>query len=209
MSSPISSQRLPLFLDLSACRVLLVGGGRTAEAKLGPLRDAGARVRAVALRHNPSFLREAERRGGVELITGPFHPSHLEDVRLVVSATDAPQVNAFVALEASRRNLFCNAVDDPPACDAYFAASLRRGPWHLAIGTEGGFPGLARLLREVLEQLLPEGHEVSLCQLSCLRKRLQATLPDPDLRRRRLERLLQAFRRAYFPASFPTQEPPR
>ena len=177
--------------------MLLVGGGRTAEAKLGPLRDAGAGIRSVALRHHLGFLREARSRGGVDLVTGAFHPSHLEGVRLVVSATDDPEVNAQVAAEARARGLFCNAVDDPGACDAYFAASLRRGPWHLAIGTAGGFPGLARVLREVLEELLPASHGATLEELVALRQRLRAELPDPGLRRQRLERLLGAFRRAY------------
>jgi len=185
--------------------VLLVGGGQTAEAKLGPLRDAGAAIRSVAIRHTPSFLRACERRGGVELIEGAFQPGHLDGVRLVVSATDDPEVNAAVAELAGRRGLFCNAVDDPPACDAYFASTLRRGPWQLAIGTEGCFPGLSRALREVLEVLLPPGHAAPLEQLVQVRRQLKATLPDPALRRRRLDRLLQAFRRTYFPF----QESPR
>lgn len=179
--------------------MLLVGGGRTAEAKLGPLREAGAQVRAVALRHHPGFLAAAGRLGGVELVAGPYLPLHLEGVRLVVSATDDPQVNARVAGDARDRNLFCNAVDDPPACDAYFAASFRRGPWHLAVGTQGHFPGLARVLRQVLDQLIPEAHGATLEELALLRRRLKAALPGPELRRERLERLLRAFRRTYFP----------
>jgi precorrin-2 dehydrogenase/sirohydrochlorin ferrochelatase len=200
MSTPKPLQRLPLFLDLSACRVLLVGGGRTAEAKLGPLRDAGARILSVSLRHHDGFLREAERRGGVDLLREPFHPSHLDGVRLAVSATDDPAVNARVAREARRRDIFCNAVDDPEYCDAYFASIFRRGPWHLAIGTQGAFPGLSAALRGLLDQLIPEDHGATLEELACLRRRLKAALPDPDLRRRRLERLLAAFRRTYFPS---------
>lgn len=199
MPTPNPPRRLPLFLDLSACRVLLVGGGRTAEAKLGPLRAAGARVRSVALRHGEGFLREAARLGGVDLVSGPYQPGHLEGVRLAVSATDDPHTNAQVARDALALGIFCNAVDDPGACDAFFAASFRRGPWHLAIGTDGAFPGLARALREVLDQLLPPDHGATLQELGRLRQRLRTVLPVPDLRRRRLERLLRAFRRAYFP----------
>jgi len=205
MPTPSKYARLPLFLDLSHSRVLLVGGGRTAEDKLGPLRDAGAAVRSVAIRRTASFLRACERRGGVEVIEGPFQAAHLDGIRLVVSATDDPQVNAAVAELAGARGLFCNAVDDPPACDAYFASTLRRGPWHLAIGTEGGFPGLSRALREVLELLIPAGHAAPLEQLAQIRRRLKAQLPDPALRRHRLERLLLAFRRTYFPS----EEQPR
>jgi siroheme synthase-like protein len=190
---------MPLFLDLSACRVLLVGGGRTAEAKLRPLRAAGAAIRSVALCHHPGFLREADRLGGVELIQGPYRAEHLAGVRLAVSATDDPDSNAQVARDARALGIFCNAVDDPAACDAYFAASVARGPWHLAIGTDGACPGLARALREVLDLLIPPEHGATLRELAQLRRRLRAELPDPARRRRGLERLLGAFRRSYFP----------
>ena len=199
MPTPTPPRRLPLFLDLTRCRVLLVGGGRIAEAKLGPLRDAGATVRAVALRHRENFLREARNRGGVELVTGPFLPEHLDGIRLAVTATEDREVNARVAREARARGIFCNAVDDPESCDAFFSSSFRRGPWHLAIGTDGSFPGLSRALREVLDQLIPPDHGPTLRELGLLRQRLRATLPDPDRRRRGLERLLRAFRRTYLP----------
>ena len=204
MPTPTPFSRLPLFLDLSDSRVLLVGGGRTAEAKLGPLAQAGAAIRAVALRHHPSFLRACGRHDRIELISGPFEPAHLDGVRLVVSATDDPPVNARVAALARERGIFCNAVDDPLACDAYFAATLRRGPWQLAIGTQGCFPGLARTLREVLETLVPDGHGETLDELAGLRRRLRSALPGPDARRQRLDRLLRAFRRTYFPTQEPT-----
>lgn len=176
-----------------------MGGGRIAEAKLGPLRDAGASVRAVALRHRDNFLREARNRGGVELITGAFVPAHLEGVRLVVSATEDRALNAQVAREARARGIFCNAVDDPASCDAFFAASFRRGPWHLAIGTEGAFPGLCRTLREVLDLLIPDGYGADLADLVRIRNRLKAALPDPEVRRQRLEGLLNDLRRTCFP----------
>ena len=179
--------------------MLLVGGGRTAEAKLRPLRAAGAAIRSVALCHHPGFLREADRLGGVELIQGPYGAEYLADVRLAVSATDDPASNAQVARDARAMGIFCNAVDDPQACDAFFAASFARGPWHLAIGTDGACPGLSRALREVLDQLIPPEHGATLQELGQLRRRLRAELPDPGRRRRGVERLLRAFRHAYFP----------
>ncbi|MDR3669817.1 MAG: bifunctional precorrin-2 dehydrogenase/sirohydrochlorin ferrochelatase [Holophaga sp.] len=199
MPTPNPPRKLPLFLDLSDCRVLLVGGGRTAEARLGALRAAGAGIRSVAIRHSESFLREAERLGGVDLIPGPYQSAHLEGVRLAVSATNDPRTNSQVAREARARGIFCNAVDDPKACDAFFAATFCRGPWRLAIGTDGTFPGLSRALREVLELLIPPNHGSTIQELGRLRQQLRASLPDPELRRQRVERLVRAFRRVYFP----------
>jgi precorrin-2 dehydrogenase / sirohydrochlorin ferrochelatase len=195
-SPPPFPARLPLFFDLSRWRVLLVGAGPIATGKLRPLREAGAGVRSVAIRHDPAFLAEADRLGGVELLRRPFEPADLDGARLAVSATGDPEVNAQVAAAARSRGIPVNAVDDPPFCDFHFCAGLRRGPWHLAIGTQGAFPGLSRVLREVLEELIPAEHEGALEELVRLRDRLKRA--DPERRRRALEHLLRELRQDYF-----------
>jgi siroheme synthase-like protein len=48
------------------------------------------------------------------------------------------------------------AVDDPPNATAYGGAVVRRGPVTIAISTSGEAPALARMMREVLEQALPD-----------------------------------------------------
>src|ERR1700733_6746228 len=57
--SLLMAHRLPLFFDLAGRRVLLVGAGPVAAAKLGQLLAAGADVRVVA----PEVCEEIERAG--------------------------------------------------------------------------------------------------------------------------------------------------
>lgn len=185
---------LPLFVDLLDRPVLLVGGGATALAKLEALRATGARVKAVARHFSAAFPPEDAQ---LVRIQRAFEPSDLEGVLLVISATDVPAVNASVADEARRRNVLVNAVDDPPSCDTYFASTLRRGPWTLALSTAGTFPGLSRALRRVLEELIPESHDDLLAKLVTLRAQLRHRLPDPASRGAALTRLLEDFRRTY------------
>ncbi len=185
---------LPLFLDLQDRTVLLVGGGATALAKLEALRPTGARVRAVALGFREDFPPEDDH---LVRRQGPFQGSDLDGVSLVISATDVPEVNAQVAAAARARGILVVAVDDPPSCDAYFASTLRRGPWTLALSTAGTFPGLAQALRRVLEELLPEDHLPDLQHLVWLRQSLRQRLPDPSTRGRVLRRLVEDFRTTY------------
>jgi siroheme synthase-like protein len=67
--------------------------------------------------------------------------------------------------------VFVNAVDDPSNGSAYFAATIRRGDFVLAISTGGTAPALARLMREALEQVLPVDIEawISLAQTERVR----------------------------------------
>ena len=165
---------LPLFLNLTARPVLLVGGGRVAAGKLSQLLAAGAHVRVVAPeicdelatvvassggapqqatdrrntrspRHNAAVVTIAPRR---------FVASDLEDVWLVVAAA-TPEANREVAALAEPRRIFVNAVDDPPNATAYLSGVVRRDGITLAISTSGEAPALTALLREGLDALLP------------------------------------------------------
>src|ERR1035438_2611985 len=85
--SPMSL--LPLFLDLRGKRVLVVGGGSVAQAKLAALQPTGCRVRAVSLAFSPAFLDELEGFDS-ERHDRAFRPDDLDGVHLVISATNDP-----------------------------------------------------------------------------------------------------------------------
>jgi len=179
---------LPLFLDLRSKPVLLVGGGSVARAKLAALREAKADLRIVATRFSTAFRWEAR---GLRLQERPFEASDLDGAQLVIAATNDPAVNAAIAEEARRRGIWINAVDDPGACDAFFASTLRRGPVQLAISTHGAFPGLSRSLRLALDSLLPD--DALLRDFAALRARLRERLPDAAQRTDALRALLHEF----------------
>jgi siroheme synthase-like protein len=140
----------PVFLRLEGRRVLLVGGGKVAAAKLPALIEAGAGVTVIAPAICPELVRPR-----VELRRRPFSPADLEGAFFVVAAAP-PEVNRAVATAAEARGLFVNAVDDADAASAWLGSVLRRGDVTLAISTAGRSPGLAGLLREALDRLLPE-----------------------------------------------------
>jgi len=145
---------LPLFLDLHGKRVLVVGGGSVARAKVQALRPTGCHLRVVSLAFAPTFL-EALKGFEVERLDRAFHPEDLDGVHLVISATNDPEANTFIAAHARSLGLWVNAVDDAASCDALFPSILRRGPFVAAISTEGAFAGLSRVVREALDPASP------------------------------------------------------
>ena len=140
---------LPLFLDLTGSRVLLVGGGPVASAKLRQLVAAGADVRVVA----PDVCGDIER-SGVPFERRRFEPADTDDAWLVVAAA-TPEVNQQVAAAAGARRIFVNAVDDPSHASAFLGGIVRREGVTLAISTSGVAPALTALLRQALDALLP------------------------------------------------------
>jgi uroporphyrin-III C-methyltransferase / precorrin-2 dehydrogenase / sirohydrochlorin ferrochelatase len=145
----LMSELLPLFVDLAGRRVLLVGGGPVAAAKLGQLLAVQADVRIVAIEVCEEIVRS-----GVPFERRAFAPADLDGVWLVVAAA-TPAANREVAAAAEPRHVFVNAVDDPVHASAFLSGVIRRDGVTLAISTSGAAPGLTALIREGLDAVLP------------------------------------------------------
>ena len=135
----------PVFLKLAGKRVVVVGGGPVAAAKLEGLLAAGALVTVVAPEISPEIERE-----GVTVRRRTFRRDDLDGAWWVVAAAP-PEVNREVQDAAEARQLFVNAVDDPDHATAYLGSVVRRDGVTMAISTDGRAPALAGLLREALE----------------------------------------------------------
>jgi siroheme synthase-like protein len=140
---------LPLFVNLASRRVVLVGGGSVAAAKLTQLLAAGADVRVVSPEVHADIVQT-----GVAIDRRDFAHSDLDEAWLVVAAA-TPDVNRMVARSAEARRIFVNAVDDPANASAFLSGVVRRDGVTVAISTSGAAPGLTALLREALDAVLP------------------------------------------------------
>jgi uroporphyrin-III C-methyltransferase/precorrin-2 dehydrogenase/sirohydrochlorin ferrochelatase len=179
---------LPLFLQLAGRRVVLVGGGEVAAAKLRQLTVSGADVLVVA----PEVCEDI-RATGVAVLTRPFAAPDLDAAWLVVAAA-TPDVNRQVARAAESRRIFVNAVDDPAHATAFMGGVVRRGDVTVAVSTDGRAPALAGLLREALDALMPQ--EIAAWSEEARRVRAMWKDHGVPLAERR-PALLQALNRLY------------
>ncbi|MCA7000130.1 siroheme synthase CysG [Dickeya solani] len=179
---------LPIFADLRQRPVLVVGGGEVATRKIDLLQRAGADVR-VAARSLCEPLHAQHQAGRLAWVAQEFSPALLDNVFLVIAATDDAALNATVFEEANRRQLLVNVVDDQPKCSFIFPSLIDRSPLMVAISSGGQAPVLARLLREKLEALLPArlGHMAELA--GKWRGRIKQRLASVTERRRFWERI--------------------
>ncbi|HEN3617323.1 TPA: uroporphyrinogen-III C-methyltransferase [Yersinia enterocolitica] len=145
---------LPLFADLKRRPVLVVGGGEVAARKIDLLHRAGAQVRVVAQTLS-SELEQLHQDGRIHWLALDFLPEQLDEVFLVIAATNDTALNAAVFAAADKRHLLANVVDDQPRCSFIFPSIVDRSPLVVAISSAGQAPVLARILREKLEALLP------------------------------------------------------
>src|SRR5260370_27903282 len=116
----------PLFLKLQGQPVLVVGGGEIAEGKIGSLLHTGASVHVVAPEAT-SAIRGWAQENRIEWHQRNFAHEDVKGKQLVIAATSSADVNHEVYGEARHHGVLCNVVDDPPYCDFYFPAVVRRG----------------------------------------------------------------------------------
>jgi siroheme synthase-like protein len=181
---------LPVWIRLERRPVLVVGAGTVALAKIESLRPTGAAITVVAPSAAPQF-HELVENGVVTWHARVFGPCDLDGAFLVIAATNDSGVNRAVYEEALRRNVLCNAVDDPPNCDFYFGSVVTRGDLQVAISTAGESPALAQRLRREIDEQLPHDLGPWLAELGNLRREIRSAIPAGPARNLLLHELAQ------------------
>src|SRR3954447_6722764 len=181
---------LPVFLDLQAGPVLLVGAGELARAKLRVLSAAGARIRLYATdgRHDLSGLGpvEADR---VERATGDPLTAELTGVIAILCA-GAGDIGVAMSVRARSVGLPVNVLDDLDHSSFIFPAIVDRGDVVVAVGTGGTSPVVARRVREKIEALLPARIGELAGFIGGFRKSINERIAEFPLRRRFWERVI-------------------
>jgi uroporphyrin-III C-methyltransferase / precorrin-2 dehydrogenase / sirohydrochlorin ferrochelatase len=159
----------PVFLDLAAGPVVLVGSGAAALAKLRLLRAASADVRW----HRDDAPESVD----------------LTEAVAVVAANDSP-ADEVIAARARAARIPVNVVDRPELSTFIVPAIVNRGDVVVAIGTGGLAPVLARRLRARIEALLPARIGELAALMGRYRARLARAIPTYAARRRFWERVV-------------------
>ena len=151
MAERAAAEYYPVLLDLRGRACVVVGGGAVAEGKVDRLLAAGARVTVVSPALTARLAAWA-REGRVGHAARAYAEGDLTGHALAYVAVDDRAVAAAVAQEARRLGIWANAADDPARCDFILPSVLRRGRLVVSVSTGGACPGLARAIREDLEE---------------------------------------------------------
>lgn len=185
---------LPVFLDLKAGPIVLVGDGELALAKLRVLLAAGARIRWYVT--DPSIQPSAriaaigtDAAAQIEILIDDPLAADLNGAIALVSA-GAGDLGPAVAAWARTFGIPVNVMDDLAHSTFISPAIVDRGDVVVAIGTNGTSPVVARRLRERIEALLPSRIGDLASFIGRWRKDFHARIDDFPLRRRFWERVV-------------------
>ena len=180
---------LPLHFDLQDRRVLVVGGGEIARRKIELVMRAGAIVEIVA----PEIIAElAEPRDNLSQRYEAYAKHALTNQALVIAATNDEAVNEQVSHDAKALGIPVNVVDGPALSNVIFPAIIDRDPMVVSVGSAAKSPIVTRHIRQLIEQLLPDGLARVARFLGDRRDALKDAFPDIEVRRRRTEQFMHS-----------------
>ncbi|HVW94995.1 MAG TPA: TSUP family transporter [Mucilaginibacter sp.] len=164
----------PVFLKLNELHTVLVGAGNVGLEKLTAIlrNSPDARVTVIAQEILPAVALVADTHPKVNIVEKTFIDNDLDEADLVIAATGNAQLNLFIRQSARERKLLINVADKPELCDFYLASIVKKGDLKIAISTNGKSPTIAKRLKEVLHNGLPDELDISLDQMSRLRASL-------------------------------------
>lgn len=156
-------RQLPIFVNLHGRKVILLGTGEMADAKRRLYERAGAVV---------------------------VDDEAALDVALAVVALEEDDEALAAVKRLKARGFLVNAVDRSDLCDYTTPAIIDRDPVLIAIGTGGASAGLAKSLRQRLEQLIPGNLGGLASGLSAAREKIKQIWPDGAQRRKAIDAAL-------------------
>jgi precorrin-2 dehydrogenase/sirohydrochlorin ferrochelatase len=171
-----------MFFLLEGKTCLVVGAGAVGQEKIQGLLASGACVRVIAPEATPLIQRLA-RAKKVEWRARRFQVRDLKGSFLVIAATSVTELNETIWRAAQRNGVLCNVVDDPPHCDFFYPAVVRRGALQIAVSTGGRSPALAQQVRKDIERHFGPEYSEWVGELGRARRRSRVAVRDIARRR--------------------------
>ncbi|MEJ2901579.1 TSUP family transporter [Pedobacter panaciterrae] len=168
------NQLFPVFIKLNTIHTILVGAGPVGLEKLTAIlgNSPDARVTVIGLEILPELQELADKHEGVTVLQKEFVAADLDGADLVVAATNNELLNQEIRIQADQRNLLVNFADKPDLCNFYLGSIVKKGDLKIAISTNGKSPTIAKRLKEVLNDSLPDELNDTLQQMEALRNTL-------------------------------------
>ena len=174
------NQLFPVFLKLNELHTVLIGAGNVGLEKLTAILNncKNARVTVIAEQVIPAVYDLSAEYSNVKIIQKSFIDTDLDGGDLVIAATDNGKLNQYIKEAAHQRKLLINVADKPELCDFYLGSIVQKGDLKIGISTNGKSPTVAKRLKEVLNESLPDELDTTLQQMSTLRNSLSGDFAD-------------------------------
>ncbi|MBI3501454.1 MAG: TSUP family transporter [Bacteroidetes bacterium] len=170
----------PIFLKLEKLKVLIVGGGNVALEKLNAVlaNSPETNITIVAPEIINEIFKISYENENVKIKQRVFFPGDLFNADIVIAATGDHDTNKIIKDEAKKREMLVNVADTPELCDFYLGSIVNKGDLKIAVSTNGKSPTLAKRVKEVLNDAIPNETQNVLDNLEVIRKKLNGNFSE-------------------------------
>jgi len=173
-----NSIMLPLMIDCTQKKVVIIGGGSVAARKAAYLSDADVIMYSTTFHPDvPAYVTR------VSCTIAPDRDAILNIIRdafLVIVAMSDPALNTFIVNIARDEKILCNCADGESG-DVIIPAQIKKGEIIIAVSSGGTSPALSQFLRIHLEEMFPELEQIA-AFLAVLKLELKQSISEQKKR---------------------------
>ncbi|MDQ6813580.1 MAG: TSUP family transporter [Bacteroidota bacterium] len=152
-------------------RLLIVGGGNIGLEKLTTVlhNSPATKIKLVSITISDDIKQLAAQHQNIELHERAFEEGDLSAADIVITALNDHKASEEICLLAKQHGKLINAADKPDLCDFYLSSVVKKGSLKIAISTNGKSPTIAKRLKEVIKDMLPDEMESVLDNMQTIR----------------------------------------
>lgn len=154
---PAANPLFPIFVKLHNLNLLLVGGGYVALEKLSAIlaNSPQANIKLVASEISPD-VSEVLKLHNIQSEERAFEARDLEGIDLAIVAINDAEISSRIASVCKEKKVLTNVADKPDLCDFYLGSIVQKGNLKIAISTNGKSPTIAKRVKEILNETIPD-----------------------------------------------------
>ncbi len=177
-------KHLPLMVNVSNRRFLIVGGGNIATRRARVINQAEAMIDVVAKSATEEIKSIVTQSGGICTERSWRTEDITEDYAFVIAATDDRALNQEIRETCVEMNIPVNVITDASLSDFTFPSTIYRSPMTIAVSSGSASPLLARLLSERIDALIPASYGKLAGMVGQYRHKVRESFQEPNDRKR-------------------------
>jgi uncharacterized protein len=175
-----TNKLFPVFLKLENLSVLIVGGGKIGLEKLNAiLSNAPAtKIKLVAINISAEIKQLLANYPNLQWNERVFLPDDVDGTDVVIVAINDKNESTRIRNVAKEKGKLVNVADKPELCDFYMSSIVQKGNLKIAISTNGKSPTIAKRLKDLFNEFLPEELDELLDNMVEIRSKLKGDFTD-------------------------------
>ena len=162
-------------MKLEKLRLLIIGGGFIGLEKLQAVinNSPATKITLIGITISIEIKEIAKDYPNITLLEKPYQYEDLNNHDLVIAAVNDLEIASIIAIDSKRKGILINAADKPELCDLYLGSIVKKGNLKIAISTNGKSPTIAKRLKEMLNDILPDQIDDLLNNMQSYRNQLK------------------------------------